>query len=301
MGILLLLVASLGWSFVENFKTSDQLVYRPQNYQRTLDSTVSFGGCSGAFISNHGHILTALHCFQGAYPKFMEQAPSVTIRSWEYGFTAQKVFGPGRQVRPGILRDVYINGVNYPEVEIVYSGARLGLNYLDTLAEDALVLKVPVESKVSCSYVSHRRPISGEILWAYGFPSGFVIRNGQEMGDMDTLKISNGRVNQTIAQGIGGAIDTVKKSDVDMKGFLSSTMEYRKNTYLVSMDVDDGMSGGPVFDKDGVIIGTTAQAVPTLLSSERRRNNIQAVYATVRAMEEHFSDSELDEIFDCNE
>jgi hypothetical protein len=301
MGIFLLL-ASMGWSFIESMQSHESLQLRPANYQRTLDSIVSLDICSGVYVSNQGHILTALHCFEGAYPKDMQNAPAKNIHGrWEYGFQPQTVFGPGRRHQPGYLQDLYINEKSYEKAQIVFSGERLGVNYLDTSAEDFIILKVPVEGKTVCSPISFKRPQSGELVWSYGFPSGFVERNGQSVGDSVTLRISNGRVKSTVAQTIGRAVDAVRsEEEISMQEFLSDTMEYQKYTYLISTDVDEGMSGGPIFDKRGRVIGNLALAVPTLLPSDKKRANIQSIAGLIQSMRKVMTEEEIQEVFDCD-
>lgn len=301
MGIFLLFV-TMGWSFIENLKTSDQLQLRPANYQRTLDSMVSFDFCSGVFISNKGHVLTALHCFEGFYPKEMQQAPKKKVYGrWEYGFKPKEVFGPGRRVNPGFIAGLTANGKDIAKMDIIFSGERLGVNYLDTAAEDFIIIKLPVDGPTACSPVSVRRPQSSELLWAYGYPSAFVMRNGVEQGDSETLKISNGRVSLTVAQSMGKAVDFVKgDADATMQEFMSDTAEYRKNTYLVSTDTDEGMSGGPVFDKQGYVIGNIAVAVPTVLPSDRRRLGMQSTVGLLHAMRATMSEEQIAEVFDCS-
>lgn len=299
LGILLAAVSA--FSYQESFKTVSELVHRPHQFERVVGATVQMDGCTGTFISNKGHLLTALHCFEGAYPEAMEKAPSAKVSGrWEYGFVTKEVFGPGRMVRPGVMKDFWANDFIYQDVEVVAAGARIPLNRLDDVAEDFVILKLPVSEPTQCLPIFWDKPMSGDLIWALGYPDGFTTRDGVEFTDGDTLRVSSGSVNYTVAQSLGVAVDFVKgRSNQNGQDFVKDTLEYQKNIYTASVDVDSGMSGGPVVDKDGQITGVVSLST-SRLTGDKRELAFTTIKGITRALESMLSEEELSEIFDCH-
>lgn len=218
-------------------------------------------GCTGAFISPKGHLLTALHCVEVLLDPKVQQEVS-TVRRWEFLFRENTVFTPRNTIYPqDIIKDMYVGSKSY-DAEVLLLGKRYGVSYLDSYgAEDYAILKLQTTEETECLKIRETVPKSGEKLWSFGYPDAFNERNGESVQRWDDLEllVSNGPVRYNVIQGTTRILDAVLGTD--LQGF-SREMRAKagKKNISAAIDIGTGMSGGPVVDRSGKINGVNARA-----------------------------------------
>ncbi len=288
--------------FTESMVSPHALYQKPKNFNKIVNAThlIQYG-CTGSFVSNQGHMITALHCLEFFFPKHVEEgAYKPSPRRWEYFFGREDSYWPGNHVYPGPLKEFLLNGKNL-DAEVVFTGERYGVNYLDNMtAQDFALIKVDVDEQVDCIKTPSRSVRQREELWALGYPAGYIERYGNEVGDGQSLKVSTGKVDFTLAQSLGHMIDFLTdNTERDFQDVFADVAEYQKTTYLAMVDVDEGMSGGPLVNREGKLMGIVSMAMPAHFSKLERKVSIVDVLSAKRIMGQFLDHQEIAEIFSC--
>lgn len=242
-------------------------IVKSVNYIR---SDLSNDKCSGFFVSEEGHYVTALHCIEACLRKNFLFKNSNPSNQWDHpGPVSQNQFHKvyntlqGKPNQRVFCKDELLT---FPEDWEMYSNPELlaigrgwatvsseGIDQLTEEQYDAVrngiddfaILKFPVRRKTSCLKISLKTQKDANV-WAFGFP---VDTNRDEGFN------SNGRSRYSSTGHVRGSIGeddylkTLPMSDLAWKRQLELTGDSKY--LLTTSDVVSSMSGGVYVDDQG--------------------------------------------------
>ena len=263
----------------------------------------SFGGanarCSGTFVSRDGYFLTSLHCID------FEESPHLSIQYHRFGggvLRSVKLGPRGPSLRNQILlddsahRDLYIDS---PQVIAVGTGNQIfPINRVDLLSKknleianqvirDFALLKFSGQSDYPCVPINSET-IPNENLFAAGFPLGSETLAGDEIFLSLGKRVSEYTSNFPAAvwevnQPVRYQLVPIRYSDL-----------YTKDRYgFGKFKTMGGMSGGPIFNEKGFLIGILESRVGEFA-------NFTSARFIEDTIKERFGSSQTLKIFSCD-
>ena len=187
---------SLGAKTLENFAPfhspeqipTEDLPKNFSNLEKAFISTTDGESCSATFISNHGHILTALHCLalpfqwveaiKGAWLLKPDVGDNKTFLGKEgWGSFFSIAYSPIKLTTPEtfnpqlVLTGKGYFGVLYEDKAAAHEPEKFSQlaaeGYIAT--EDFAIIKISLEN-TPCVPVSEESPLPGDQVWSVGFP-----------------------------------------------------------------------------------------------------------------------------------
>lgn len=224
-----------------------------------LSASVSFrlnnkAHCSGAYVSDAGHILTASHCLESCV---FDKA------------------GKRKQTGPEIQCDFTVNGQNKTvRVLLMASCSVKALYKLDERLQDpsclgqpdvAVVQPLEPEANFSCLGTSpNLKP--GDRLLAFGYPQ--KTRRGKYDSDGESLFLSAGRALAS-TPGCTVARDSYEGwRPGDRKQLDSKLLQLGKDFVQSTLDAVPGSSGSPVINEEGELVGVMAFTDKSVLNAK---------------------------------
>lgn len=245
----------------------------------------SAGSCSGVFISDEGHFLTAFHCLQGltnSRGNFLESLGyhGIESKSWTD-------FVAGGRRTPGDIRISKVSlgktGLRTFEqqtgIGIVLLGAgfpRFGvpneteldeetLSNYQSLNEDFAILKMPAASaaRYGCTVLAKEEPVDGTWLAAHGYSR---VNLPPDTPYWETpAKMSQGRSVELaeadfvpVCQDLGAIVE-LNENPHRLYESWKQTWD-SKTSFSMTGEGLPGMSGGPVLNANDELVGISSAA-----------------------------------------
>jgi hypothetical protein len=262
-------------------------IYRLETTQKKSGfSPYRPGSCSGVFISNEGHFLTAAHCLYSAVTSteilplnhvldFEELATSnyPILADTDKKFITLGIFNPLQEIRfmanffqaptsqnkslldanPKLIfigRTFGLKG--YPEMTDKLNSQELAI--LEHGFMDAAIIRVNIGKNtgpVHCVPVQTSPPQTGHILWAAGYP-GETEFNGMAY----PLKWSSGPVMQArLSDMIDSMENKYSTAQIAERWRRWEAVNQSERVHLANLQSIPGMSGGPLLNAAGQIEG----------------------------------------------
>ncbi len=245
---------------------SVDVAHRPATFDKTLRATFQLNGdCSATFVSNQGHILTALHCLHMVWPGDSFPEMGVFIAK----LPEQMI---GRKILVAMSRD----GEKESDIEVTLVAAGKGHfkggispiqaflgnaeKYLDLMeqkygtAEDYLILKTDLQN-TPCLPVASKSLAVGDFVWSLAFPGrdedikGRPLWTGQH-GAFTSGYITRGIVdNESLTDVLAGRSPEYQQTYLNVVGA-------GENSDMVTSSMDNlpGASGGSWLNEKGEIV-----------------------------------------------
>jgi hypothetical protein len=231
----------------------------------TSDPTVikieaSGGTCTGTYISDEGHILTARHCIHGCLiaQGFVQETPLFP----EYGWRSPKLYQQNRVAHC----PVQLDGQEV-EVQVLSSGpgfmipseqASLALydreihqNFLEQgflHNGDYALLKVDsLPRNKKCRSMARQPILNGDPVHYFGYPSASTGRPQGRNSDGNQLMLAHGEVIPSILQ------NSCISPDTNQAGRLTQTYD-RPEIILSTVDILPGSSGSSLLNEQGQVV-----------------------------------------------
>lgn len=189
--------------------------------------------CSGSFVSDQGHILTASHC--------AEVCLADPHRTGE---------------RQNMKCEIEVNGKKVP-VRIVTMSPCLAEDRMkafdagrdDCQNEGDIAILLPDEppTEFSCLAMAAAPPAEGEAVYALGYPGKTTRADGNSNGTR--MYMSYGNVRKS---------DTCKKDTTGADVAIKSPAIYQKRMIQTTVDIAPGSSGGPLINSNGEVVGVAS-------------------------------------------
>lgn len=232
---------------------------------------------SGVFISNNGHLLTAMHLVQDDllnlgllratsddgvifYESTNEKnltnitLPNISIPA--LGLSAPKIvmIGLGKVDSKSILPLLNDFSIPLPSQAIL---EKMRIN-----SEDFVILKFENKSKTSCIPFEEKPNQVGDKLWAVGFPAKFKRKSGVSADGGERAYVARGSVYSEYGDIQRRALTSHPREVSDPNEAIRrfSALENSPAVFLSSLDSYPGMSGAPVINFDGKLVGVNIGA-----------------------------------------
>lgn len=239
---------------------SDSLI-KKSSYQSAADvadmagsasAAVYLGHCSGSYISDQGHILTAGHCLQNC----AERAGLWKDRKPKEMECILAVDGVAKRVKV-----ILASRCNPSQ-----GGERRFKDGTDECPDDAdlaIVLPDPAPSSFSCLEMATARPGPGEAIRAMGWPLKTERANGGN-SDGTRLQVSKGRIVQQ------GYCDQVLADGSTKQVFIAGLKNVNTRLLQATADVIPRQSGGALLNRNGQLVGVAHAVVHANQKTECR-------------------------------
>jgi hypothetical protein len=264
---------------------------QPVQFQRILAATVllqrgpdfnpNSHRCTGVFISETGHLLTALHCILGNLrgTSWLREGTYKSVARFDVIEQLPNAFLPVPESRMRyILPELGITS----DLKVVFLGMGVAasnaviaksitpdkgpvdpithealdekqIEILSTYQDDFTILQVDLgDNKAPCLTLEQDSPSKPEQLWTLGFPKS-AQRNGDHSSDGIRKYITLGE----------GLTDFGKAPWVRQAQFSETAISILNRIFpqsvrvLGTMDGTQGMSGGPIVNHNGNLVGIT--------------------------------------------
>lgn len=243
--------------------TKDQI---PNGLNAALQATYDQLGCSGAFISNEGHFITAAHCMPITFneQKFEQFGATVSIPTpaaldrvmrWQISNSSSrkqtqvlakfKILAFGK----GILdfSSLFDSMLRAPEATKTLLASGFGYS------EDYAIIKFD-DIKSDCVKISKKSVVEGDGVWTLGFPinkGGSGRMHWKTSPAVSFGKVTAGIQNNESARKVLNRYSPVQKAEI------LSALEAVRNPGLITSTLDGvgGLSGAPVFNEQGELVG----------------------------------------------
>lgn len=243
---------------------------QPKNYDKALSAAVMIGNeCSGVYISNSGHILTAFHCVANMIESGIERnmipefrTPIVSRNDKPLKSYARWAIGENGKHAP-IDQDLFGN------VIAIGSGYYHSLNHYTAVKKNAslfedwmkkdygppgdfAILKVE-KTGTPCVKISNKNANVGEKVFSLGFPGDRI----PDSPNGELWAFSKGQITRGIEDNFGFAslISKVpEEKRLPIVSFFKRVMD-RPGTFAATVDINSGSSGSPVLNFDGELVG----------------------------------------------
>lgn len=295
---------------------------RPANYRSILDATKHYkvendrAHCTLQFVSNHGHALTARHCFLAeirTQDDFMIKANIEGTSVYKFDSNKMKAhkFGISITTFPEVPKEqgvspVAVRSYQYENSkedfiqakvvavgEISYNDPTISHNSFKTLKKidggyfsDFILLKFPVQSNFC---VETDTPNHGESIFTVSFPNRHI------KNIADRRSVTRGQITGKIEKGS----DT---SSSLLEGINQLAKEAEGKILFHSALTGPGASGGGVYNNSGKLIGINLAGILNR-STEKEylpgSYNALSIIQIKSLLKKSLSDSEISEAFDC--
>jgi hypothetical protein len=266
-------------STVDEFHTHRVRFFRP-----SATGYVFSGSCSGVFVSSKGHLLTSRHCvdkealsaeaqaslnenleYQAQFKVFSSSTLYVILD--QGSATLEEVVKPARVVSVGPesdlqkiisteaqswLKNIGSDGFSIPDPKVLLD-EKLAHGF--GAQSDWVVLKIEGIEKTSCLELAAEENISND-LRSMGFPG----KKSEKGGAANTrLTIENGTIDKDqlcLSRTIQEKLEVSPGLEAQIKSFHFKLVP-------TTIRVIPGMSGGPVLNNKGHLVGTNTLGVPS--------------------------------------
>lgn len=258
------------------FYDKEKIPLLPRNVDRAWSATLrTINSCTGFYISNHGHMLTALHCVADC----LYARDAIHYRSTDNGLVAVST-----AAAPGVLCDGHIEvlaigggAVLFGRPPYNHPRATPSRSEWSALTEDfALIRDLSHQSggarRTPCIPLAKSPAGIGDRLFSIGYPSAMERPNGHSSNGHAGY-ISYGRL---LKRGIDAEIhypELWHQRHLDYhrsarEGKVENPYSFVDEHFLIS-DVDTyrGSSGSPMLNSDGHWVGVSAFGTATRLTS----------------------------------
>lgn len=232
------------------------LTQQPAEMDAIEKSTVQIlsreGICTAVFLSRDGHLATAQHCSHCASESIRLENPEVIIHQ-----------ATDRHAAIGQRCSFHIRGWGNVGASIAYIGDGSAnfedrdahrfsadvINRIRNLRQDIIIFKLDVSQLTPCIRSNLIKPRVGEAVWTFGYPStARRIPDSISSRGPDHLQVTFGHV-------IASPFDSREFVEWVGRSNLSSLKQIERPRLYVDGDVGNGMSGGPMVDQDGTLVG----------------------------------------------
>ncbi len=264
------------------------------------------GNCTGTWISNTGYILTAAHCFNGnaALSRIWKMDPMdyagrlKEMSSHTYEFVVTTLSSDGEEVSEN--RAAKIVSMGYPSYDHSSDMEKLEAKLKDNPSKDLnllqlvqagyggrgdwVILKISGITPEACLAISTENPNLDQDYFSLGFPGmGYFDYN-----DTRRLYVSYGKFDS-------------KRFEIDGRNWAADKARYGlngiDNLWPFKIIAAPGMSGGPIVNPEGQLIGTLIGLASNLYINPM--NNILDGLSFTKSLNP--SIPEVKEIFSCHQ
>lgn len=302
---------------------------RPLGFEGVRRAAVRFNmDCSGIYISNHGHILTALHCLSIA-PSIILPSLNVSLvtsklsdntpvfGSEDLPFDVREFDGPGKKMR--LVGGLQLTG----KVLVMGKGYYPGLNhfaaaekdpetYSDIMKggygppEDFAIVKIDADN-TPCVSIAKENAQIGDEVWTIGYPMRLDSINGRSKwtgsapGAFSSGYITRGfddipRIQEILKS-------SLNSHDAQLISLVRSAVN-RDGTFFSSLDGLSGSSGSAIINKEGKVVGvfnaTEEFGKPLEQEYMPGVSTGATIQRVVTAAKEQLNASTFKEVFSCN-
>lgn len=285
----------------EGFILSDEQAAIAPLLERTQESDISL--CSGSFISRHGHYLTALHCIYEnlASRNLLEIKSERDVEFYQpkegaVGIRFQELFIQmgGEEISAPEL--VFVGAGNFYPFPLAPSVFNELSNEMKSLVagtiEDFVILKFDV-STPNCLSIATNINNEDTLTNSYGYPNPLARAPHVQRGD---LYQSSGMVFNSI-ESSGHYWQYYRQ----LRGNLSlyNEINYPPYLYLSDLDCHRGMSGGPVLNSAGELLGITIKTACNDQMYVSRSTYLISASEIKERVRQTFEREEYWQIWDC--
>lgn len=289
----------------------------PTNFSSIKNSIVKLGnGCTGTWLSNDGYLLTVMHCLlpeleYNGIGKIISE-PEVIPSQFGIGYKGFKTtnFKPIRlKPVPNSKMNLVIDGIaDYmPRLIALGTGALSHRPYFSPqgqwnitqqqfartqmLINEYVILKynLGVDGRLSCTPIRTEKLIEEELVWSVGFTN---LLNSITNKDEKILASSQGKVYNTIesVRMVAPYLNPKKEN----YGVLNS-----ENLVFSDARTSPGMSGGPLLDDQGRIVGITSFGIDKYFRDVSEQAGFVRVSTMYKELKSKLPENELNKIFEC--
>ncbi len=293
----------------------------PANVSRLQDSIVKLGrGCSGTWLSNDGYFLTAMHCL---HPELLKNGiatavsePESTPSAAQIGFTGIKITNfqsiplkPAPESANGL--SLFIDGVWDTTPRLIAAGP--GSLYKrpfqmhndkwnitqeqfarsEEIVNEFVILKYDLskQAPVTCSPIRTTPLVEEESVWTNGFTRLYDRKNEKR--------------ERVLVSAQGRAYDKITSVKMAAPYLMAKPEPYGdlKTPSIVYSDarVSSGMSGGPLTDAQGNIVGINSFAIEKKYNqgSFSEQSGFVRISTMYDDLKSKMPTDQLNKIFDC--
>ncbi len=269
-----------------------------------------FGHCTGTRISDHGHILTARHCFNACLIQSgqLEDEPIYPEEGWRspklyHVLEERPVYCDmsleGKNVRAEVVATSRAFMVPSEQSSLSFLSPEMYQEFLEKSyfqSGDFAILKLQAESSARCLRISSLASSLGDAVHYYGYPG--ASRGGRPEGREslgDRILMGQGLITPSILDNPCVVGDEIKLRD-----------RYdREELILSSVDILPGASGASLLNSSGEIIGLLNSSYSNGLEMYERYCPGSAVAISIESLvldlRTRFSREDVTQFFNCSQ
>lgn len=291
--------------------------HRPTAFDKVRNATFQINeSCTATFVSNEGHVLTAMHCLKArmVMPSERFNDMKFTLYKLEKEMIGMKVnlsMSFDRKKETDVTATIFGGGKGFVTgIEPIKAFKANPNKYLDLMeekygaAEDYVILKLDLEN-TPCLPVATEPVAVGDPVWSINFPWRDAGVQGRPSWTGTGAAFSSGQItnslldNTSLAELLEGASAEYQQAFVNVEGAMNNA-----DTLTASVDTLTGASGGALLNEQGEIVGifSLAQAFVGTVNDRYIYGSalLGNAQAAVQKLKANLGEDQANKIFSCH-